>query len=48
MIRPALDWHTHYFLIPLVGALPGVLSALARSSVRAPAGRRPDAAAARP
>jgi len=48
MIMPALDWHTHYFLIPLVGALPGVLSALARSRIRAPAGRRPDAAAARP
>jgi hypothetical protein len=25
MIMPAQDWHTHYFLIPLVGALPGVL-----------------------
>jgi hypothetical protein len=31
MIMPAQDWHTHYFLIPLIGALPGVISMLARS-----------------
>ncbi len=34
MIMPAQDWHTHYFLIPLIGALPGVLSLLPRSRVR--------------
>ena len=35
MIMPAQDWHTHYFLIPLIGALPAVLSMLARSRWRA-------------
>jgi hypothetical protein len=42
MIMPAQDWHTHYFLIPLVGALPGVLSMLPRST------RRPDTTAPAP
>jgi hypothetical protein len=30
MIMPALDWHTHYFLVPVIGALPGVLHVVAR------------------
>jgi hypothetical protein len=32
MIMPALDWHTHYFLIPVIGALPGALHLIARPS----------------
>jgi hypothetical protein len=34
MIMPAQDWHTHYFLIPLIGALPGVLHLIASSRTR--------------
>jgi hypothetical protein len=28
MILPAQEWHAHYYLVPMMGALPGVLSIL--------------------
>jgi alpha-1,2-mannosyltransferase len=34
MIMPAQDWHTHYFVIPLIGALPGGLHLIVRSRRR--------------